>query len=165
MKPLQIFIISSFIISMIIIVTALTMMPDNVAQHFGGSGVPDSIVSKTTYLIFMIVFCVGVPAFMYFAIGVLPRKFPKLTNIPNRDYWLAEDRIDTTLETMKRQGITLIVFTQLFMLGVHLCLIEANSRNPVRLNENLFWILMAVFIVGILFWSIRLMVTFRKPAA
>ena len=148
MKPLQVLVITTVAICVMIIVTGLLWMPETVAQHFGRAGVPDGFASRTGYLILFVLLCTGIPAMLYASIGVLPRKFPNLTNIPNRTYWLAEERIDASLVILKRRAIELSLWTQLFMLCVHLFLIEANSHQPARLNDTIFWVVMGVAMLG-----------------
>ena len=53
------------------------------------------------------------------------------------------------------------LFALLF--GVSLLAIDANRTDPVQLNEPLFLVLLAAFLLDTLIWTIRLVLQFRPP--
>jgi len=76
------------------------LLPDHVASHFGPSGKPDSWSTKTSFLYFYLFVIIGLAIFLSL-IGLLMAKIPvQLINLPNKDYWLAAPRRQTTLDTL-----------------------------------------------------------------
>jgi hypothetical protein len=50
-----------------------------------------------------------------------------------------------------------------FLFGISLLAIDANRSIPVRLNEPLFLVLLTIFLLYTLIWTIRLVLRFRPP--
>jgi tellurite resistance protein TehA-like permease len=50
-----------------------------------------------------------------------------------------------------------------FLFGTALLALEANRSVPVRLDEPLFIIFLAIFLVYTIVWTIRLVVRLRPP--
>jgi len=61
-------------------------------------------MTRSGYLLFMMVFLLGFSTLVSFLIGFIPHKLPRLTNIPNRGYWLAEERREGSLQFLSSHG-------------------------------------------------------------
>ncbi len=138
-------------------------LPETVATHFAGSGRPNDFMSNDGYRLFMLFFTIGFPLFVTLTVTYLPRRFPGRTNIPHRNYWLAPERREASLEYLARHGLYLGCLLVLFSSGIHLLILEAHHRNPPHLNEDLFFLFMALFLVGVGIWIALLFRRFRKP--
>jgi hypothetical protein len=66
-----------------------------------------------------------------------------MINIPRRDYWLAPERRDETARTLMRYGLLMVGLNALFFLAIHLMVVAANESQPVRLSNDVWWLLAA----------------------
>src|SRR5262245_40018802 len=67
-------------------------LPDSVAANFGQGGKPTGFTARDTYRALMSTFVFAIPLLVYAGIVWLPRAFPRLLWLPNRDYWLSSTR-------------------------------------------------------------------------
>lgn len=71
-------------------------LPDRMASHFNGSGVPNGWQSKHNFFVFsstVVLVCAAISFLVPRAIAVFP---PELINLPNKSYWLAPERREET---------------------------------------------------------------------
>ncbi len=138
------------------------LLPEQVASHFGGSGRADAFMSRGGYQFFILLFAVGIPLFIVGLVSILPRLFPRFVNLPNRDYWLAPDRRDQTLDYLSCHALVFGCMLVVFICGVHGLVVQANARNPPQLANGPFIALLLSFLVAGGLWTARLMRRFRK---
>jgi uncharacterized membrane protein len=150
------------IVSATVIVATTGQLPEQIASHFGAGGVPNGWMSRQGYLLFMMVFAVGIPVMVVLAMGVLPRWKTGAINIPNRDYWLAPARRDDTLGWLGAHACWLGSLLAVFIAALHLLLIEANALQPPQLPLRPFILLMVAFLLGMGVWAATLMLHFRQ---
>lgn len=130
-------------------------LPERVASHFGISGAADNWMDRTTYLVFLAVWGLGLPC-LFLSVGWMIRHLPAaVINLPRRDYWLAPERREETIADIERRMVWLSCLLLVFCLGVHLLVVDANQSQPIRLS-NLIWVWMAAFLTTMLIWVIRL---------
>ena len=129
----------SFIVFVCLVVAAaafvfstIDQLPETVATHYGAGGRANGWMTRSGYLLFMMVFLLGFSTLVSFLIGFIPHKLPRLTNIPNRGYWLAEERREGSLQFLSSHGWwlgCLIVFLSGSMHMRSSKLIIANHRR------------------------------------
>jgi hypothetical protein len=157
------------VFTILLVLTAMAIfatsdaLPQTVASHFGASGRANGWMSRDGYVLFMLCFALGVPLFMVLTIGWLPRVMPRLINLPNRDYWLSGERRDEALDYLLEHAYRIGSLTLLFMLGVHLLVLDANEVRPPRLAGGLLALLLVLFLAALGIWTVALMRRFRKP--
>lgn len=140
-------------------------LPDPVASHFGGAGLPNGYQSAADYRRWMLGFGLGLPLILNFAIGSLPRLWPSLVNIPHRDYWLAPERREDSLDFLSHQGQRLALLMLVFLCAVHWQVLLANARDPVWLEPRAFVGSMLSLVLLMTLWVAALFRRFRKPPA
>jgi uncharacterized membrane protein len=81
---------------------AYTELPERIAVHFTMDGMPDRFLAKDSYIvsnsvvaIFVSILFLGIPL-------LLDRMPPTVLNIPNSNYWLAQNRKKQTLYILKQ---------------------------------------------------------------
>ncbi len=137
-------------------------LPATVASHFDGLGAPNDWSGKGGFfaLYIAIVFMlIGVFDLMPRWSGARPRFGMK---IPNRDYWLAPERIDATRAFFRRQMMLMgVAHMALAVYAIQLAIVANFAAEP-RLHPSIGWALGAyfVFLAG---WLIHLHRHFRKP--
>jgi uncharacterized membrane protein len=155
--------ILSFVANLVLAVAALILSPATVAIHFGYGGEPDGWAPAYVSALIM----VGANGILFLALCFVPsliRRTPaRWINLPNREYWLREEnrsKMTSLLSEMLYQFGTL---TFIFMFVVGLLSLQANLSNPVRLQENLFWWPLGMYLACAVIWMLRLIRIFRIP--
>jgi uncharacterized membrane protein len=142
---------------------AYPMLPDRLASHFDGSGVPNGFQSKPTFfkmyaavVLLATVFGFVVPRLL----ALLPNA---LFNLPNKDYWLAPERRAGTMRIFEAYfgwfGCAILFFA-VSVLGF---IIQANFHRPPRLDNIFFIILLPLFLGFIIVWTVLFVRRFRTP--
>ena len=137
-------------------------LPERVATHFGMDGRADGWMSRSGYVAFMLLFTIGMSAFVTFIVGTLPRKFPQWTNIPNRDYWLAPERREESAHFLSTHGKRLAYLIVMMMLGMHYTILLANHMKPPALPGSTFTSILLGFALALVWWIVRLYRRFPK---
>jgi hypothetical protein len=146
------------------IVTTTGRLADVVATHFGGDYLANGFMTRDGYLAFSLAFSTVLPVIVAGAVGLLPRLFPRSVNVPNRDYWLAAERRDATLESIAIRAILLGALLAIFMVGVHWLILQANAAVPPQLPARAFWAMLIAFLVAFAAWIVAFWSRFRNTA-
>jgi uncharacterized membrane protein len=135
-------------------------LPDTMASHFGLSGRADSFMSKEGFFLVMALIGGGSVASV-FAAPTLIRHLPSsLVNLPNRDYWLANDErreiaIDRVTALLRWMGMATAA---LLAVAIEL-VVRANLHQTNLDNSTLMTVLVAyfAFVIVVLFRKLRLL--------
>lgn len=137
-------------------------LPAEVASHFGKGGEPDGVMSKAAFTMMMLGLTIGMPVFVV-GVTYLTRFMPiELVNIPHREYWLHEDRRESSMRYMEVILVWISIATQLLFIGINWLTFQANMQKAA-LNTTSAAFLIAFYLVAIfgccgwIFWR------FRKP--
>jgi hypothetical protein len=140
------------------------LLPGTVASHFGKAGVADGFMPHDFYVCFMLAFVIGLPVLLVLltrlAIGN-----PKLRiNVPNGDYWLAEERRADTVAFLKNGVLWFGVLLVVFLCYAHWLVVLANQAKPARLSEP--WCIggLIAFAAAMIVWLVVLLGHFRHGA-
>lgn len=136
-------------------------MPEVVASHFDGRGAPNGWSSRNVFFaiyLSMIALLVGIFIFV-------PRwseaRIRFSLKIPNRDYWLAPDKLEQTRAFFQRQMIIMgVVHLLLVMFTVQLAIL-ANLGQELRLHSSIGWALGLYFLL-IITWLVHFWRHFSK---
>jgi uncharacterized membrane protein len=138
-------------------------LPAVVASHFDGSGAANDTISRDGYLAFMVALVIGLPGAMMLLGRFLGRAGPRLVNLPNRDYWLAEERLAPSMEYLVRHLDRLAVIMAVFFAVLHAVLLEANRTQPPALPPETLIPVVAVLVIAIALWTAALYRRFPRP--
>jgi hypothetical protein len=138
-------------------------LPPLVASHFGVGGTANGFMSRNGYLAFMLIGTIVMPLLM-----VVPQRLvrtipPRLINVPNRDYWLAPERIDSTLDYLRDHAVWFAALFAMLLCFVHWEVVQANMRTPARLAAQPFIAGLIAYAVAVLVWIAALVAHFRRP--
>ncbi len=136
MKASRILLLIGLALAVLQIAHYYPMMPDTMASHFDGAGRPNGFQSRGAFFGLTAVMLVTVVAiFMGLAslIRLLP---PSWVNLPHREYWLAPERLEGTVDFIGQQMEWFGVATLLLLLLVIQAAIrgESGSRASYRLR-------------------------------
>ena len=153
-----------FLANIVVLAMGYFMLPDQVATHFGGGGVPNGWSSRESWCIVSLVMHVPLFALLWYVPSLVFTFPPRWVNLPNKNYWLAAENRD---ETRQKLGSLMAEFGAAFFaffLVIGLLVHDANRSDPVVLNERLFLGALVIFFAFTLFWVIRIFRAFRVPA-
>src|SRR4051812_28869150 len=136
------------VFSVVFIVYTGSYLPDQVATHFDLHNQADGWMARSDYLILTLLSTTVVPTIVSLAIALLPRKFPHLANIPNRDYWLTGERREQSAQYLTSHGCRLGCMVIVMMTGLHYALLLANSSRPPALPHSFIFLLLGGFVLA-----------------
>jgi uncharacterized membrane protein len=140
------------------------LLPQNVASHFDGAGEANGFQSRNGFvalsgsvLILMVV--------LFGGLGALFRTIPSSWfNLPNRDYWLAPERREETLDEILRRMEWLGAVSLGLWLFIIQMVLETNLTPEPRLEARATWIVLGLYLAYTAVWAVRFLLRFRKPA-
>jgi serine/threonine-protein kinase len=150
------------LICLFVVVTGV-QMPPTVASHFVGSGEADAFMSRAGYLGAMCFFAAGIPAVMVFFTRRMIHRAPQRVNLPNRAYWLAPERREATLAAITVHMMWFGFGMSLLIAFAHWEVIQANLREPPRLDSMRVLVAIGLFMAATAWWLVRLYARFRRP--
>jgi len=129
-------------------------LPEQVAHHFGASGQPDALGSKTRFLVVYIV-TVVVTAVTFLGSGLALPKIPNsLINLPNKEYWLAPERRQQTLDYMLPRFLWFGSITMLLLLYIFHQSFQVHLGKANKLEH--FWIVMGAYLTISTVWCVAI---------
>ena len=139
-------------------------LPPVVASHFGLGGAANGFSGKDAYRALMLATVLGVPGLIASS-GLLVRLFPpRLINLPNKQYWLAPERFEASLESLTSLFIALAAALAVFLGYVHWLVVRANAVQPPHFDEAALFAGLAVLGAFIAAWLILLYRRFGRAA-
>jgi uncharacterized membrane protein len=120
-------------------------LPERMAIHFDAKGNPNDWLDKLPatllsagLIVFVPVFFIGISQIAYW----LPAS---LINIPHREYWLASERRNATLNWMTGWMLWFAVLISIFVLAINHLTFTAN-RDALPLSPFWFWSSLGIFL-------------------
>lgn len=155
--------IAVFVANLILTAVSLAILPDQVAIHFGGGGLPDSWATREFNAAIFLVLEVPFFLMFYFAHNLTRGGASRFLNIPNKTYWLREENQPLLQKKIGTYMAEFGVMIFVFFFAITCLTIDANLRDPVKLNE--VWTITALvgFLLFTLFWLIRLVKSLAVP--
>jgi uncharacterized membrane protein len=151
------------IFNVIQIVLQAPYLPPQLAVRFNAAGVPVGFSSAQTFAtINLLIIAVIVTAFLILP-GAMARRRPLRWRLPNREYWLASERREKTIEYMQRQFLWYGIITLLLLMAVFQLVADANQHTPVLLDSTrLVWLLIG-YTAFIIVWGWAFWRRFTRP--
>jgi serine/threonine-protein kinase len=141
------------------------LLPERMASHFDGSGRPDGFQSRDAFAVLsgsMLVMTVVV----FGGLGILFRRIPsKWFNLPNRDYWLAPERREETIDHISGQMEWFGAASLALYLFVMDRVVEANLIPAPELDSRAVFFVLGLFLLFTGVWIARFLLRLRKRAA
>ncbi len=136
-------------------------MPDVVASHWDGLGAPNAWSSRGGFFALYL----GIVLMLVVIFELVPVWSEKRSKfgmkIPNHDYWLAPQRIESTRAFFRRQMYLMgIAHLALSIYAIQLAIL-ANFSDEPRLHPSIGWALLIyfVFLAG---WLLHFFLHFKK---
>ena len=137
-------------------------MPDVLASHFDGLGAPNDWASKQGFFGLYLAIILMLVAIFEFVPRWSENRSSFGMKIPNRDYWLAPERVAQTRAFFRRQMFIIgIAHLLLSIFAIQLAILANFDQEP-RLHRSIGWAL-ALYFVFLGAWLIHFYLHFKKP--
>lgn len=139
-----------------------TQLPAEVAIHFNAAGKPDDWMPRTSAILLMLALQIGLPVFILALVACMDKLPNSTINIPNREYWLKENRRDATLRFVFDSFLVLTIVLVVFMSALNHLTFQANLVGQAL---NIAWFLtwLGIFIAFIIGFIVQMYRRFRLP--
>jgi hypothetical protein len=140
----------------------VSSLPPMVASHFDGAGFPTAHMTRAFYAKFVFGMGVGFPIAMVALLSVIYSKANDM-KLPNRDYWLAPERIAQTRALLVAHGVWFGCLMVSMVCYMHWLVMTAHRSVPPHLSNQMVMGGLLVFMGIALGWVIALLRAFRLP--
>jgi uncharacterized membrane protein len=111
-------------------------LPARIASHFGPSGRANGFMPRESYICFMVALVVVLPIFVVYLPSWLIARAGNNINLPNKQYWLAAERREETLDFLRLSMFRLGYLLVAFLSYVHWLVVRANAVVPQSLETS-----------------------------
>ncbi len=122
------------------------ILPEYVATHFNFSGLADRWSPKI-YLIFSLGSVMLLIILLIPGITILIQKFPKNINVPNKEFWLAPDRRELTMNIIDSYLLSIGNTTLALIVGSAQMIFQANMNKTVNMGSSFLFLVLGFIIV------------------
>jgi hypothetical protein len=137
-------------------------LPALVATKFQG-GVAVHHQARESYRLLMSMTVLAIPALMVLLQTWLPRRFPRLSGIPDWRHWFAPEQRAGTLEFLEGLAWFVALLASGWFTGFHALLLRANARRPPAFDTPAILVLTLGMVLGAVAAPIALSLRFRRP--
>jgi uncharacterized membrane protein len=152
-----------FILAILFNILSYVILPDRVAIHFSLGGRADGWASKEINLLFFLGLYLLMFLLFWYSPSLLMNTPKKWINLPNKSFWLAEENKPAAIQKIESLMWKLGSAFFIFFFIISALTLDANLSNPVKFNESLFFIFLAIFLIYTVYWCIKLFQSFRLP--
>jgi uncharacterized membrane protein len=136
-------------------------IPDTVASHFDGLGSANAWSSKNGFFGLYLAMILLLVIVFVFAPRWSETRIRFGIKIPNRDYWLAPERLQQTKDFFRRQMMIMGVAHLMLAIYTIQLAILANLNQQLRLHPGIVWAL-GLYFIFLIAWLIHFFMHFRK---
>ena len=130
-------------------------LPDTMASHFGANGMANGFQSKPVFFAFFLglvavaaIFAYGVPAIISYK--------PEMTNLPNKEKWLAPEHRAGALSFLAAHftglGCAMLVLGNVLLYEI----VQFHLRQETSIPASTFVTILVSFLMFVAYWSFRL---------
>ncbi len=141
----------------------LPLMPDKIAIHYGFNGTADNWGNKMEFIILMggLMLFLGM---LFFGLSALMTRLPDtMINLPNKEYWLAPERRETSLNTVAQLMKDIGSRTLLFFAVIFEITCRSNASLSLQIDTQLFFIVFGMYLFAVIVSIVYFVKQFSKP--
>jgi hypothetical protein len=140
----------------------VSSLPPMVASHFDGAGVATAHMTRAFYTKFVFAMGVVFPIALVTLLSVVYSKAGDM-KLPNRDYWLAPERIAQTRALLVAHGVWFGFLMVAMVCYMHWLVLAAHRSVPPQLSNQRVMGGLLIFMAIAIGWAIALLRAFRRP--
>ena len=137
-------------------------LPERVATHINANGVADAWTDRDQYRLFILLLLVGLPSLLTWLVAALPRYTNGKGQIPNCEYWFAQERRHSTIRFLIGHGCWLGCLTVAVVYGIHISILRANTMTPPVLAIDSLFTMLVVYLCGLVWWTATFLRHFQR---
>lgn len=154
-------------VSLIVVFSFLTLnsigdLPEIIAIHFNTNGAADGWTTRETYRFYVLLSLAGLPLLLVWVMAGLPRLTKGRGQIPDCEYWFADDRQRTTKAFLLQHSCWLGTLTVAVIYGMHLSIMRANAANPPLLATDRLLTMALFYLIGLVWWAAAFLRHFKR---
>ena len=154
-------------VSLLVVFSFLTLnsfgdLPQKIAIHFDANGTADGWTTRETYRAYVLLSLAGLPLLLVWIMAGLPRLTRGRGQIPNCEYWFADDRQRLTEAFLLQHACWLGILTLAVIYGVHISIIRANATSPPFLATDRLLTMVLIYLIGLFWWAAAFLRHFKK---
>ncbi len=134
-----------------------------VASHFDGRSVPNGWQPRQAFFGVVVVVSVVVAVIGFAIPKMIAVLSPQLINLPNKNHWLAPERLAETMAFLKANFAWFACALFLFNILVFDYAIQINLHPHHPPDPARFWYLLAGFLLFTIVWTVRMITKFLRP--
>lgn len=136
-------------------------LPERAATHFNANGLADGWTNRDHYRLFMFLLLVGLPLLLVLVVAGLPRYTNGKGQIPNCEYWFAQERRHLTESFLISHACWLGCLTAAVVYGIHISILRANAITPPVLATDRLITMLVVYLCGLVWWTVAFLRHFK----
>jgi len=137
-------------------------LPERVATHFTTDGIADGWTNREDYRLLILFFLIALPSLLVWLMAGLPRLTNGWGQIPNCEYWFAQERRQKTENFLIGHACWLGCMTVAIVCGIHILILRANAITPPVLATDRFITMIVVYLLGLAWWLVAFVRHFQK---
>ena len=137
-------------------------LPPLVGSHFDAGGFPNAFMTRGGYTRFVLCLGILLPVALVALLTLVYSRADDL-KLPNRDYWLAPERIARTRARLVAHGVWFGSLLVTMVCFVHWLVLDAYRRMPPHLSNTAIEAGMLTFFLISGAWILALLLAFRRP--
>jgi len=142
-----------------------TSLPDQMATHFDAGGVANGFMPLQKFALFHMGFVMVLSGLFYLTGWMVSKVPPSLVNIPNKKYWLAPERVKTTMQRLRNDVALMGLFAGLFAMAIDNLVMDTNLAGGGHgLDLKGLHNIIVTSAVVAAFYMLFLLTRFRLPA-
>lgn len=154
-------------VSLLVIFSFLTLnsigdLPKTVAIHFDANGAADGWTTRENYRFYGLLSLAGLPLLLVWIMAGLPRLTKGRGQVPDCEYWFADDRRRSTEVFLLQHACWLGTLTVAVVYGMHISLMHANATTPPLLATDHLITIVLIYLIGLVWWAAAFLRHFRQ---
>jgi uncharacterized membrane protein len=146
-----------------LVALTLRRLPDPMAVHFDAGGNPNGWGGHGSYLGILTLIGLVLPLGIVALVSRLSATHPETLNVPGKEYWFHPARRVEGIRRVTEQMWWLACLMLAFAMAIHVLLLAANAVVPPHLPTAPFILLLAGFLLGLVWWVRSLHGAMRPP--